>query len=372
MDMAALRTRSAEERAAAERARRAEAAAQAEEKAIAAELAVTRLHTTRAAAVAGTLRLLGGEPWVRPRSGKPSPLQAAQLRLALACLLHTRLTRDDRAARLHRAANLDLAEMVGLRIVAEAAMFSVAHADVALQDDEDGGSLATYGQRRTVSRENSWGIPADGSPDASGGSRRRVALGAAVPALDHGTFAAEFTLLRGNRAILGVAPLEFDAAQPEPPSAAGQGGFGYQCYTGGMRTNGEPQWWAGSDGAEEGDRIVLVLSLPDPAPAADDDEPLPPPGRGKLAVIKNGRTLGVMSAELPPRPYRWHAELWEPGDAVRISPIPLAAPSTVPLAGGSRFDRLRQGASAAERHTAALAYLAGQGSMAGVPEQAPV
>ena len=95
-------------------------------------------------------------------------------------------------------------------------------------------------------------------------------------------------------------------------------------------------------------------------------------GQGKLAVIKNGRTLGVMSAELPPRPYRWHAELWEPGDAVRISPIPLAAPSTVPLAGGSRFDRLRQGASAAERHTAALAYLAGQGSMAGVPEQAPV
>ena len=61
-----------------------------------------------------------------------------------------------------------------------------------------------------------------------------------------------------------------------------------------------------------------------------------------------------------------------PGDAVRISPIPLATPSTAPLAGGSRFDRLRQGASAAERHTAALAYLAGRGSMAGVPEQAPV
>jgi len=367
--MAALRTRSAEERAAAESARRDEAAAQVEEAAIAAELAVTRLETQLAAAVAGALRLLGAEPWVRPRSGKPSPLQAAQLRLALACLLHTRLTREPKAARLHRAANLDIAEMVGLRIVAEAAMFSVAHADVTLQDDEDGGSLATYGQRRTVSRENSWGIPADGSPDDSGGSRRRVALGAAVPALDHGTFAAEFTLLRGNRAILGVVPLEFDAAQAEPPSAAGQGGFGYQCYTGGMRANGEPQWWAGSDGAEEGDRIVLVLSLPEPTPAADDE---PRPGQGKLAVIKNGRTLGVMSADLPPRPYRWHAELWEPGDAVRISPIPLAAPSTVPLAGGSRFDRLRQGASAAERHTAALAYLAGRGSMAGAPEQAPV
>ena len=46
-----------------------------------------------------------------------------------------------------------------------------------------------------------------------------------------------------------------------------------------------------------------------------------------------------------------HAELWEPGDAVRISPIPLAAPSTVPLAGGSRFDRLRQGARPAAHCT---------------------
>jgi hypothetical protein len=236
----------------------------------------TRMHEP------STLVQLASREWVVPRLSPPTLLQAAQLRLLLASLLHARL--GARAAVVVK--DVDVVESIarfirGCRPLA----WTLARDTLAIDVETSSVVMAQGGDYGTAL--------CHGSP------------------MRDGLHYAEFELLSSHLVTLGVADMRFDPTGEERMATATEHGWGYRAWDGKHSHASTWSAWEGMQPATCGDKVGLLM---------DCDS-------GQLSVFKNGEWLGLLKQGLGgPRPpgqqqrqeLCWMAQLWVDGAAVRV------------------------------------------------------
>ena len=153
--------------------------------------------------------------------------------------------------------------------------------------------------------------------DVGDGSWRGAASKAVMRS---GRHFASFTVVRGGAVMYGLVRPDWDVEAEAQGGEHADGHCFYRTYNGERLPSDSD--WVGMEGADEGDRIGLLLNL----------------DQGSMTVWKNGVKLGVMRAEGLSGEYCWAVLMCHRGYSVRIESAPppamsvLASPTVEELA----------------------------------------
>lgn len=185
---------------------------------------------------------------------------------------------------------------------------------------EEGGARVVRGESVNLSPVQARGTSPGGSPPAAlkkvrsakrpgppGSVRyRTAACNRTSDTLMTGTHFAEFTLVKAKGNLtLGVAQLQYFPKRTVPPGTTrpkGEECWGLSTRSGSLTFRGKVSDWDGKCPIAQGDRVGMLVDL----------------AKGRIAVFRNDKLLGLMVKAGLTGPLFWMAELSARGDSVRI------------------------------------------------------